>query len=85
MAIKGESRLNNIIRYFETRQFQLFQREFVDQMDDDWTVFMAFDLVSYIYTKSEDTKSEDTKKYLLYILAFCCPTKLKQVTLTKVN
>lgn len=73
MAIKGESRLNNIIRYFETRQFQLFQREFVDQMDDDWTVFTAFDLVSYIH----DHKSEDTKMYLSYILAFCCPTKLK--------
>lgn len=73
MAIKGESRLNNIIQYFETRQFQLFQQEFVDQMDDDWTVFMKFDLVSYIYQR----KSEDTKKYLLYILAFCCPTRLE--------
>lgn len=77
MACRGKTRLNNIIQYFETKQYHRFQHEFVDQMDDDWTVFMEFDLVDYIHRHSSD----DSKKYLLYILAFCCPTKLNLVSL----
>ena len=142
-----KTQLNNIIHHFETKQYQLFQQEFVDQMDDDWTIFMKFDLVNYIAQRIQsDSKSKleskidskleskidskleseleskidskidseleskidskidsekhkelnseldsklnsklelnlDHKKCLLYILAFCCPTRIDLKTL----